>query len=183
MNVKVSIRKESNNQTAYAETHTVTSNFNGLITLVVGDGQLSAGSPAFNTIDWGQRYNLLLEIDPNGGTNYSISIEEPIVSVPYALYANEMQEGAFSGDYNDLYNTPVFPVIPDYVSAFFNDPPYVTTFQTEQQIANTVHDSLSPRLENLPSQVLNQEETVDSLMEMVDSIVNGGFLCGLHKGG
>ena len=181
MNVKVSIRKESNNQTAYAETHTVTSNFNGLITLVVGDGQLSAGSPAFNTIDWGQRYNLLLEIDPNGGTNYSISIEEPIVSVPYALYANEMQEGAFSGDYNDLYNTPVFPVIPDYVSAFFNDPPYVTTFQTEQQIANAVHDSLSPRLEGLPSQVLNQEETVDSLMEMVDSIVNGGFLCGLHK--
>lgn len=179
--VRTSIRNANTDQLLYMETQTATTNVNGLVTLVVGNGVHTPGTPQFSTINWGQLLYLKAEIDPDGGTNYSITHEKPLVSVPYALYAKEMQEGAFSGNYNDLYNRPDIPVLPIQVSAFTNDPPYITSAQVEQQIANAVYDSIHSRLNNLQNQVLNQEEIVDSLATETDSIVNGGFLCGLHK--
>ena len=179
--VRTSIRNANTDQLLYMETQTATTNVNGLVTLVVGNGVHTPGTPQFSTINWGQQLYLKAEIDPDGGTNYSITHEKPLVSVPYALYAKEMQEGAFSGNYNDLYNRPDIPVLPIQVSAFTNDPPYITSAQVEQQIANAVYDSIHSRLNNLQNQVLNQEEMVDSLATETDSIVNGGFLCGLHK--
>ena len=70
----------------YQETHTPQSNTNGLVTLEVGGGTVVAGEMA--TIDWGAgSYYIKTEIDPAGGTNYSITSTSQLLSVPFALYA------------------------------------------------------------------------------------------------
>ena len=70
----------------YQETHSPLSNANGLITLEVGGGQVVAGDMA--SIDWGAgSYYIKTEIDPAGGTNYSIVSTTQLLSVPFALYA------------------------------------------------------------------------------------------------
>jgi hypothetical protein len=70
----------------YQETHSPLSNANGLVTLEVGGGQVVAGDMA--AIDWGAgSYYIKTEIDPAGGTNYSITSTTQLLSVPFALYA------------------------------------------------------------------------------------------------
>ncbi len=70
----------------YQETHTPQSNANGLVTLEVGGGEVVAGDMA--TIDWGAgSYFIKTEVDPNGGTNYSVTSTSQLLSVPFALYA------------------------------------------------------------------------------------------------
>jgi len=72
----------------YVETHNVLTNANGLLTLEVGDGTALQGS--MSDINWGNGpYFLKTEMDPNGGTNYSITSTQQLLSVPYALYAAE----------------------------------------------------------------------------------------------
>ncbi|MDD3875311.1 MAG: fibrobacter succinogenes major paralogous domain-containing protein [Bacteroidales bacterium] len=87
--------------TVYTETHTATSNANGLITLEVGNGTVVNGD--FSTIDWGNgSYNLVTNFDLSGGINYSLLGTSKLLSVPYALYAknagNSMIQGNTSGD-------------------------------------------------------------------------------------
>lgn len=108
----------------YVETHTATTNANGLLTIEIGGGTVEQGS--FSDIDWGNGpYFLKTETDPNGGTNYSIEGTQQLMSVPYALYAGNAGN-SFSGDYNDLTNTPEIPTVPANVSAFTNDAGYIT---------------------------------------------------------
>jgi len=108
----------------YVETQMVTTNVNGLMTLSIGEGTVVSGT--FSGIDWASGpYFLKSEIDPDGGVNYSIESVQQLLSVPYALYAKEAGN-SFSGDYNDLTNTPVIPTVPTNVSAFTNDAGYIT---------------------------------------------------------
>jgi hypothetical protein len=83
--VRLSILKTTSTGTAvYVETHSKTSNVNGLLTLEVGMGTVTTGT--FATINWSQGpYFLKTEMDVNGGTNYSITGVTEFVSVPYAL--------------------------------------------------------------------------------------------------
>jgi len=88
---------------AYIERHTPTTNANGLATFSIGGGTIVAGS--FSGIDWANGpYYLKTETDPTGGTTYTVSGTTQFLSVPYALHAGN----GFSGDYNDLTNTPTF---------------------------------------------------------------------------
>ena len=81
--IRISILRGSEN--IYTETHTVTSNMNGLITLEIGAG---ITTDSFSKIDWGNgSYFIKTETDPKGGTNYSITTVSQMLSVPYALYA------------------------------------------------------------------------------------------------
>jgi hypothetical protein len=70
----------------YVETHTVNTNSNGLASFNIGDG--SSLSDTFSGINWsnGSHY-LKLEIDPTGGTTYSVTSTTEFTSVPYALYS------------------------------------------------------------------------------------------------
>jgi uncharacterized protein (TIGR02145 family) len=71
----------------YVETHTVTTNVNGLATLEVGNGT-TAPTNTFSAIDWSHSpFFLKVETDPAGGTNYTITGISEILSVPYALHA------------------------------------------------------------------------------------------------
>ncbi len=69
----------------YVETHNVTTNDNGLLTVEVGGGNSNHN---FSQIPWAQGvFYLKSEIDPNGGVNYTVESVQQLLSVPYALYA------------------------------------------------------------------------------------------------
>ena len=83
--------------TAYAETHTVTTNTNGLLDLAIGSGTQVFGSYAYKYIPWGDvNFYLKTEIDPTGGTNYTISSTSKMMSVPHSSYSH--WSGALVGE-------------------------------------------------------------------------------------
>lgn len=103
--MRITILKDVENlSSVYTEMHNPVTNENGLITVAIGGGLKISGE--FFTIDWSCcRHYLKTEIDPTGGTNFSIISTTQLLSVPYALYAKKAANG-FSGDYNDLKNKP-----------------------------------------------------------------------------
>ena len=146
LGIQISILEASpSGKVVYSETHQITSDPNGLISLEIGMGTTQHDLSA---VDWSNNtYFVKVEIDPDGGSNYSLSITSQLLSVPYAFYAdkagnydetdpvysqsiastiteqqttswsNKLEESAtaswdknteddFSGDYNDLINTP-----------------------------------------------------------------------------
>lgn len=114
----------ANGSVVYQETHTAVTNVNGLMTLQVGGGIVQNGD--FAAIDWANgTYFLHTEIDPTGGTNYTVEGTQQLLSVPYALYAGNAAN-SFSGSYNDLTDQPTIPAVPTNVSAFNNDAGYIT---------------------------------------------------------
>lgn len=75
-----------NGNIVYMETHTKTSNENGLVSLEIGAGKIVTG--IFSAISWANGpYFIKTETDPAGGSNYSVSGTSQLLSVPYALYA------------------------------------------------------------------------------------------------
>ena len=85
--IKISLLQGSATGTAvYEETHTIVTNSNGLASLIIAEGTVVLGN--FSNIDWALGpYFIKTEIDPSGGTNYTISGTTQLMSVPYALYA------------------------------------------------------------------------------------------------
>ncbi len=89
--MKISIQKyvlgiPPSYQNVYIETHTPTTNENGLVSLEIGDGTVVGG--VFADIDWSDgEYYIKTETDPTGGTSYSITGTSQLLSVPYALHA------------------------------------------------------------------------------------------------
>ena len=142
--VRVSILQGSANGSAvYVETQTATTNANGLMTLSIGGGSVQQGT--FASIDWSNGpFFLKTETDPNGGSNYTVTSTQQLMSVPYALYAKTAENG-FSGDYNDLTNKP------QNVSAFTNDVEYITNAQ----------------LTALLSELNNRIDSLQTLLNMV----------------
>jgi len=86
LGIKLSVLKGTKNGIAvYSETHSASTNNNGLVTLIIGDG---TSSDNFTDIDWSTgQYFLKVEVDPTGGISYSIEQTSQLLSVPYALYA------------------------------------------------------------------------------------------------
>ena len=83
--LKLSILNASST-VVYCETQTPVTNANGLISVEVGAGTVISGTMA--GIAWSSStYSLKSEIDPAGGTTYSISGTSSLLSVPYALHA------------------------------------------------------------------------------------------------
>jgi hypothetical protein len=85
--IKISVLQgSSTGNEAYVETQTATTNANGLVSLQIGAGTANIGT--FSEIDWANGpYFIKTEIDPTGGSNYSITGTQQMASVPYALYA------------------------------------------------------------------------------------------------
>lgn len=99
VSVKVSILKGSASGAAvYQETHSTTTNVNGLISINVGSGNVTSG--AFSSINWSNdSYFIKTETDPTGGTNYTITGTSQLLSVPYALYAENTKTLGFTTIY------------------------------------------------------------------------------------
>ena len=137
--VRVSVLQGSASGSAvYVETQTATTNANGLMTVEIGGGNAQQG--VFADIDWANGpYFLKTETDPSGGSNYSVTSTQQLLSVPYALYAKEAGN-SFSGDYNDLTNAPA---VPTSLSQLTNDAGFVTATGCEGVSLCELHDSLT----------------------------------------
>jgi uncharacterized protein (TIGR02145 family) len=87
--MRISILQGSATGTAvYTETQTPTTNANGLIAIEIGTGTVVSGT--FANIDWANGpYFVKTETDPNGGTAYTLTSSNQLLSVPYALYAKK----------------------------------------------------------------------------------------------
>ena len=127
--VKISILKGGVNGTpVYVEMHTVQTNVNGMVSLYIGNGQVSQG--VFSAIDWSSGlFFIKTETDPNGGSNYVISGTSQLLSVPYALYAKSAGN-SFDGDYNKLTNAPVLSQVA--TTGSYND---LTDLPEKQQLS------------------------------------------------
>ena len=79
------LSNSSNGIEVYSEEHFPTSNSNGLVTLIIGEGLTNDN---FSEIQWGDgEYFLKVEVDPEGGNSYIMNQTSQLLSVPYALYA------------------------------------------------------------------------------------------------
>ena len=85
--MQISVLKSTSSGTAiYIETHSVTTNVNGLVTLEIGMGSVVTGD--FSVINWGDdKYFIKTETDLEGASNYTISGTSQLLSVPYAFHA------------------------------------------------------------------------------------------------
>ena len=105
--VKISILEDNiNGGAVFVETHSVMTNANALATLQIGTGtpQLVA---TLADVDWEHHdYYIKAEIDPAGGSNYSVLGTQQLITVPYAFYAGKSAY-ADTSDYNNLMNRPV----------------------------------------------------------------------------
>ncbi len=96
--VKVSILEDSAAGTiVFSESHTTTTNANGLATFVIGSGTPLLGT--FFSIDWiASSHYIKIDTDPTGGSNYTITITSQLNTVPYSQFSENSFYAAYSGD-------------------------------------------------------------------------------------
>ena len=85
--IQISILQGTATGTAvYTETQNASTNVNGMVSLEIGVGTVITG--IFAGINWANGpYFIKTETDPAGGTNYSITGTNELMSVPYALFS------------------------------------------------------------------------------------------------
>lgn len=90
LGVRITIHDNSEAGTElYQETFSPTTTKQGLFSIQVGGGNVSAGS--FSSIVWGSAPKFLkVEIDPAGGSSYQLLGITQLLSVPYALAAEQL---------------------------------------------------------------------------------------------
>ncbi len=91
ISLKISVLSGSvSGSVIYSEAHKKTTNTFGLFDLEIGKGNVLSG--VFSTIDWGNNiWFVKVEFDPNGGTSYQTMGTSQLLSVPFALYAKDVQ--------------------------------------------------------------------------------------------
>ena len=114
----------------YSEVHTPTTNEFGNISVMIGSGTKESGD--FMNVPW-SKMNLMLkiEVDANGGANYTELGQTQLLSVPYAMYAqtagkveatqksSSVNEPIF--EVKDKDGNLVFAVYPDGVKVYVDD--------------------------------------------------------------
>jgi hypothetical protein len=90
------LQNSTSGATVYVEKHTPTTSNIGLVNVVIGQGSVVSG--LFSTIDWSQGpYFIEIGIDVTGGTNYTVLGAQQLMSVPYALYAENAGNPGVTG--------------------------------------------------------------------------------------
>lgn len=97
LGIRISVLEgSSSGAVQYSERHVVTTNSFGLFTLKIGSG--TPLSNTFASITWSTANQYLkVELDPEGGTNYTDLGTNELLSVPYALYAQNGGSGGTQG--------------------------------------------------------------------------------------
>lgn len=143
--MKISILQGTESGTAvYVETQTSTTNSNGLVSLVIGSGTVQNGNLA--DIDWANGpYFIKTETDPEGGNNYTILGTSQLLSVPFALYANEVDpsvpQGTQVGEmlyWNGVEWVTVAPGTEGAIMTFINNTPTWVGQSTVSTVENPV---------------------------------------------
>ena len=102
--MQISVLQGSSSGTAvYVETQTPSTNANGLASVEIGGGTVVSGN--FSTINWANGpYFIKTETDPTGGTAYTITGTNELMSVPYALNAANANVGGFTHYLGEAFN-------------------------------------------------------------------------------
>lgn len=105
VNFRISLISDSiNGTTSYIETHTVNTDASGLVSLQIGNGQIVSGD--FNSINWANGpFFIKIEMDPLGGLNYQLFGTTKLLSVPYALYAQNSGSDNWHKNGENIYNS------------------------------------------------------------------------------
>ncbi|HNV80480.1 MAG TPA: hypothetical protein PLO02_02415, partial [Tenuifilaceae bacterium] len=86
VSIRIVLQDESGVVTHYSETHSVTTSPQGVVSFVVGNGNVQSGD--FANIPWADgNIHMQIEVDPTGGSSYTTLGVSQLQSVPYALYA------------------------------------------------------------------------------------------------
>ena len=82
------IQQGADGVAVYVETHKVQTNIYGLISLIIGEGDVLEGE--FGSVKWGEnRHYIKMEMDIDAGENYKEVGTSQLYAVPYALYAEQ----------------------------------------------------------------------------------------------
>ena len=92
VSIRLTLQGEDGNTQYYSEVHNPTTSPQGVVSVAVGSGSGSVGSLAEIPWSLGGVY-LKVEVDPAGGTAYSLLGTTPLLAVPYALFATSGNEG------------------------------------------------------------------------------------------
>lgn len=92
----------------YTETRIVTTNAQGVFSIVIGDGSGKNSLGSYENIDWKIMPKFLkIELDPNGGENFTLMGTTQLQTVPYANYS---QYSASAGSIEASNITGLIPV-------------------------------------------------------------------------
>ena len=132
-------------QVLYSEVHSTYTDQYGLISLVIGHGEVQSGGVygKLNEITWGaDKLFLKVEIDIHNTQDFKLMSIEQMMAVPFAYYALSSSGNTFV-NYADIYNKPAFalvattgnysdllnkPAIPSSTSQLNNDSGFLTSF-------------------------------------------------------
>ncbi len=132
LGVRISILRGSEMGTSvYSQVSNVSTNTNGLFTLIVGEG-----SPEFAAIDWANGpYFISTEVDFDGNNNYTLSTTQKILAVPYANYANFARHAcvadSISGHASFRERDPRFDIWGFDYDSLVNTPTRLSDFQND----------------------------------------------------
>jgi hypothetical protein len=88
VSLRLSVLQGSLGSIVYQETQNITTSKLGVFSVEVGNGASQLGQ--LQDVDWGlDEYYIQTEMDPEGGTNYTLLGQAQLLSVPYALYAGK----------------------------------------------------------------------------------------------
>jgi len=128
------IDSASNGIVTYQETKTVSTNYVGLFTIVIGAPGGTSVIGTIASINWstGKKY-IKLEIDPNGASNFTLVGMNQLQSVPFALSAEPV--GPAAGDFTGSFPAP--SIANGVVTLAKLNPLVVTTINGKLNISDT----------------------------------------------
>jgi len=181
--IQVSVM-DAQNTAVYSETQNVTTNANGVATMIIGEGTPTKGS--FAEIDWSAgTYFLQTTVDFGDGTT-TVSGVSPLLSVPYALYAEKA--GTASKYYtkaqiDDMMETlnDAFQMVSDALESLSDA---VSVLGDEVELNGGFHAEGTPILsETVASDVTANAITVTSAIRNNGGspIIESGFCLGLTE--
>lgn len=147
--IKISLLQGSATGTSvFTQTFTPTTNANGLASIVIGDT-----STAYSNINWasGGPFFIKSEIDPTGGTNYTIEATSELMSVPYAMVA-----GSVAGLGNNIFQIKPYHNDGNFIYQDFVDKKMSKEFGYSTQEVNIngpVYANLNFDKENAPTNI------------------------------
>ena len=88
--LRFTITNMSGTSVPYIETHIKQTDQFGLFTAIIGQGTQTGGTGTFGQIDW-KSYNYYIKTEIQEGPNYYVIGTEPLLTVPYAMVAKEVE--------------------------------------------------------------------------------------------
>ncbi len=166
----------------FEELHVLTTNANGLLTAEVGGGSPVFGN--FSTINWSDGpYFLKTEIDPEGGSSYSISGTSQLLSVPYALYAEKSGDKLSAGSGIAINNNVISNEAPDQPITLSGTGTTTVTGNYPDFIINSTGVNINllagPGIEIIGN-TINNSGDIDSSDDITNATTAGGSLSGVY---